>query len=202
MCVRSKCGAAVVFIVTATRVIGATLAADKVIERAVRATGGANAVLTIRSTEISGSVVRRNDGKTGLYTELTAGPSQRLQEITFGQEVITKANNGVSGWRKAPSGLATLTGDDAMLTEAMAEARNCRFLACGSRPPRGQIAVEEAVGGRRAFRVEFIEGAVKHAIFFRRADGPNSSGELPGWRAFRRNQLRRLSRRRWGHGTG
>lgn len=126
--------------------------AEQILKRNLRAVGGTKVLAGIKSFTVKGQLYRPRDGKTGFYTEIARAPNELFEEIEVGQEVHREGYNGKSAWRQDRSGaLATLTGDEAVLTEAIAKSRNARSLNYGKGHSRGRLAGQESIRGRQVF---------------------------------------------------
>src|SRR5215467_3634375 len=72
--------------------------ADKVLDAAIKASGGSSKLRKVLTISIEGTVARRSDGKEGTYTLNLKWPNRYYAELTFGGQPEILAYNGKSAW--------------------------------------------------------------------------------------------------------
>jgi hypothetical protein len=84
---------------------------DKILKKAIKATGGEKALLNITSSKTSGIIIRLGDNATGGFRTQTAQPNLYTSSFDLGGFETAVGYNGKSSWiRDSKTGLRTLTG--------------------------------------------------------------------------------------------
>lgn len=105
----------------------AAQSAKKIIQRGVETMGGKDNLKRLGSREIIGTAKRQSDGAIGTFTQLTARPDFFFYRLEFGDDRISAAFNGLSGWTETPrAGLrgVNINDDQYQLLKIEADYRN------------------------------------------------------------------------------
>ena len=139
----------------------------KIVERYVKAAGGAHALSKVRTLSLEGTF-STDDGKSGTFTLDTKLPNRYYMELLVGEQNLIEAYNGKSAWHRDASGeLGTLVGPDGMQLEAAAQYYNSRLV----NPKKEKIALAfvgtPQVRGKDALEVELTSATgIKRHVFF------------------------------------
>jgi hypothetical protein len=141
--------------------------AAEIVNRYVKAAGGAKALSRILTLTIEGTF-NTNDGKSGTYTFDTKLPNRLYTELLVGDKNLIEAYNGKSAWRENAAGeLGTLVGPEGMQLEAAAQVYNSRLV----NPKKSKIALafvgHAQVRGKDALQIELTTATgIKRQMFF------------------------------------
>jgi hypothetical protein len=148
--------------------------AEKIIERHVKAVGGAKALKSISSVRMTGSAARNGPGGgPGEFLWQTKAPGSFYLELRWGNSHSVEACNGKSARREdAEAGARTLSGREQARARATARYRNDHFLSYKKEKTKVQLAGRESVAGRAAYVVEMTtRNGLKRKLTF---DAENS----------------------------
>ncbi len=155
-------------LVTGLAGVSSAQTAQNIIERYLRAAGGAKALAQVQTASIAGSLTEEATGQTGSYALVTKSPNRFYLEIIAGPGRTVEAYNGMSAWgQNGTQGLHTLTGREASEVEGAARYWNSRLADVKKAKLGVQLVGQEKVRGRDAYHVQVSVGpGVTHEIFF------------------------------------
>ena len=141
---------------------------DKIIDRYVKATGGAKALKRVTSANFTGTVINPATGESGLFNWQMKAPNRSYTEVIWSGHRWSEAFNGKSGWRlDTTGGLRTLIGQEGARVKADASHRNDRSLAYKKEKGRVQSLGQATVGDRPAYAIEFTtRTGIKRKVYF------------------------------------
>lgn len=130
--------------------------AQKVIDPYLRASGGARALVQIRSESVAGSLTGES-GRTGSFSLIVKAPNRFYLEIIVGADREVEAYNGMSAWgQDRARGVHTLTGAAARQAEAEGRYRNSRLADLKKAQLKVVLAGVEKVRGRDADHLQVL----------------------------------------------
>src|SRR5882672_104034 len=142
--------------------------AGRVLDAAVKATGGSGKLRKSATFTLEGSVTRQSDSRTGTYTLNLKSPNRYYAEFTFGGQPEILAYNGKSAWREISSGeIGTLLGPEALELEAAAQLYNSHLLDRKKNKIAAALGATSKINGRDAIEVQLTwQSGVKRSLFF------------------------------------
>jgi len=155
-------------LVTGLAGVSSAQTAQNIIEKYLRAAGGAKALGQVHTATIAGSLTDEATGQTGSYALVTKSPNRFYMEIIAGPGRAVEAYNGMSAWgQDGTQGLHTLTGKEASEVEGAARYWNSRLADVKKAKLGVQLVGKENVRGRDVYHVQVSVGpGVTHEIFF------------------------------------
>jgi hypothetical protein len=141
---------------------------EKIIDRHIKAAGGARALRAITSANFTGTVINPATGEGGLFNWQMKAPSRTYTELIWSGHRWSEAFNGKSAWRlDTTGGLRTLIGQEGARMKAGASHCNDRSLAYKKEKIRVQSRGQAPVGNRPAYVIEFTtRTGIKRKVFF------------------------------------
>lgn len=142
--------------------------ADKVLDAAIKASGGSSKLRKVQTVSIEGTVTRRSDGKEGTYTLNLKGPNRYYAELTFGGQPEILAYNGKSAWRENSSGeLGTLIGPEAVDLEAAGQLYNSHLIDRKKNKIAALLGTSSKINGHDSVEILLTsQSGVKRSLFF------------------------------------
>jgi len=142
--------------------------ADKVLDAAVKASGGSGKLRKVLTLSLEGTLGRQSDSKSGTYTLNLKSPNRYYAEFTFAGQPEILAYNGKSAWRETSSGeIGTLLGPEAIEMEAAAQLYNSHLLDRKKNKVAAALAGNSQINGRDALEVQLTsQTGVKRSLFF------------------------------------
>src|SRR4030095_6190826 len=151
--------------IVGTPVSAAAQSPGTVMERYVKAIGGKQAVESIVSTEISGSV-EAADGRSGVFTQRTRRPQLFSVSLTWNGGRWRAGFNGRSAWQDDADGLRTLYGPAAARVRAEAMYASTR-LVMPEKTNRVFVRGHDEVRGRKVIvAVAITPDGTRRSLFF------------------------------------
>jgi hypothetical protein len=142
--------------------------ADKLLDAAIKASGGSSKLRKVLTISIEGTVTRRSDAKEGTYTLNLKWPNRYYAELTFGGQPEILAYNGKSAWRESSSGeIGTLIGPEAVELEAAGQLYNSHLIDRKKNKIAALVGATSNINGRDAGEVVLTsQSGVKRSLFF------------------------------------
>lgn len=142
--------------------------ADKILDAAVKASGGSSKLRKVLTLSLEGTITRESDSKSGTYTFKAKSPNRYYVELTFSGQPEILAYNGKSAWRESASGeIATLLGPEAIEMEAAALIQNSHLLDRKKNKLASILVGNSQIDGRTAQQVQLAtQTGVKRSLFF------------------------------------
>jgi len=142
--------------------------ADKVLDAAVKASGGSSKLRKVLTLSLEGTLLRQSDSKSGTYTLNLKSPNRYYAEFTFAGQPEILAYNGKSAWRETSSGeIATLLGPEAIEMEAAAQLYNSHLLDRKKNKIAATLAGNSQINGRDALEIQLTtQTGIKRSLFF------------------------------------
>ncbi|HWZ96694.1 MAG TPA: hypothetical protein VN025_02950 [Candidatus Dormibacteraeota bacterium] len=142
--------------------------ADKVLDAAIKASGGSGKLRKVLTLSVEGTVTRQSDSKTGAYTLNLKSPNRYYAELTFAGQPEILAYNAKSAWRENSTGeIGTLLGPEALELEAAAQLYNSHLLDRKKNKTAAIVAGTSQISGHDAVEVQLTtQSGVKRSLFF------------------------------------
>jgi outer membrane lipoprotein-sorting protein len=155
--------------------------AGKIVNQAVKAMGGEQALRRVTSWEVSGVITRKSDGATGRFKAAAAKPNLYTMNFEIAGIETGAGFTGKSSWRRdRREGLRTLTGDASDDFQAEAFYHNNRWLDYRKHRAKLVYSGMATVSGKPAHAITMINArGVKIKMFFDAASGLLVKEEAP-----------------------
>ncbi len=142
----------------------------KIIDRYVRALGGAKSLALIHSTRVEGTVVELPAGRSGSYLLVLESPDHLHLKIDLGSERWMESSKGLSGWYQDASAPTALNALAAKALQATAYDRNthlAEYRKAKATKGRARLIGQELVKGRPAYHLEVVSiWGARREVFF------------------------------------
>jgi len=142
--------------------------ANKVLDAAIKASGGSSKLRKVLTLSLEGTVTRQSDSKSGTYTFSVKSPNRYYTEFTFAAQPEILAYNGKSAWRENSTGeIGTLLGPEALEMEAAAQLQNSHLLDRKKNKVAAVFSGSSQINGRDAVEVQLTtQTGIKRSLFF------------------------------------
>lgn len=142
--------------------------ADQIINKHLKAIGGANQLRRLENTTYTGTVTNPVTEQSGRFVRRLKRPDCLMTEMELSGFESHAAYNGRSAWRRdSRDGLRTLTALDGARFKADAIYRNDHFLNYKRDKVRAVLAGRAPINGHDAFVIELTtQQALKRKIYF------------------------------------
>ena len=141
---------------------------DRILDEAVKASGGGTALSKVRTVVLEGSIAATDGAAAGSFTFDLKVPNRYYMEIVASDRSVIEAFNGKSAWRQNAAGeIGTLVGPEGLQLEAAGRYYNSHRVGL----KRNKFAVsyvgQAQVRGRSAFELEVAaRSGAKRQIYF------------------------------------
>lgn len=140
----------------------------RIINRYVKAVGGAHNLSRIQTLALQGTVTTPTDANSGTFTLDTKLPNRYYSELIIGGRHFIEAYNGKSAWREDASGRpVTMVSPASTEIETEAQIANTRLLDLKKNRLSVFLVGHAAKRGKDTLQVELTSATgVKHEFFF------------------------------------
>lgn len=141
--------------------------AEKILDEAVKASGGSSKLRKVLTLSIDGTLVRESDSKSGAYTLRLKSPNRYYAEFNLSGQAEILAYNGKSAWRENKGEVATLLGPEAFQIEALSLLSNSHLLDRKKNKITALSTGATQLNSRLVFGVELaLQSGAKGTLYF------------------------------------
>jgi hypothetical protein len=142
--------------------------ASKIIDQAVKASGGEKTLAKVRTLLVDGTIQAGHDENPGTYSFRVKLPNRYYTELRNGGKTVIEAYNGKSAWHEAEKGqISTLLGQEALEMEAAAQYYNSRLLSLSKKKIGAAFKGTASVHGHETYQVELTyPTGIQWEVFF------------------------------------